>query len=97
MDIAEDVLARMGAVGLEYAVEDFSRRIAWKHQGNIEATVASFLQDRSWAEPIIRDAIRDAVAQTVSDMLMNSKMGDVLRDRAIEQCREHCVVAEEGA
>ena len=66
MDFAEDAHARLGQEAILYAVERLSQEIVHDNMHQIRRTVESYLRDREWAEPIIREAIREAVHDHIS-------------------------------
>lgn len=78
MDVSEEALARIGGHALEVAVVRLGEAVAYRHQPEIERAVASYIHDRKWAEPIIREAIRNAVREVIRDMLTNTALGDML-------------------
>lgn len=69
LDIAEDALAQMGPMAVEHIAKQLAENVVHRHQGDIENAVHSYLTDRAWAEPIIRDAIYRAVREFVGDLL----------------------------
>ena len=75
LTVAEDALQRMGPAAIEYVTERLAKEIAHEHHDSVEATVQSFLRDRAWAEPIIRQAIQQAVHQVIADMLHSGDPG----------------------
>lgn len=70
MDFAEDAHAKLGKEAIIYAVEQLSQTIVFENQHQIRKVVESFLRDREWAEPIIRDAIRDSVRELIREMML---------------------------
>lgn len=68
MDIEEEVFRRMGQEGVAYAMESLSKQVVYENQHAIRSAVESFLHDREWAEPVIRQAIRDNVREIIRDM-----------------------------
>lgn len=71
MDVAEEVLAKMGPAVVQHVAQQLGERVVWNHQAAIESAVFAYLTDRTWAEPIIRKAIEDSVRRFVFDMLAN--------------------------
>ena len=69
IDIAEDVSPRMGKQAIAYAIERLSNEVVYRERPAIRSAVESFLHDRAWAEPIIRQAIQEAVRGIIRDML----------------------------
>lgn len=69
MDVSEERLARMGREGIAHAVETLSRTVVYENEPAIRRAIESYLTDRKWAEPIIRQAIRDAVREFVFGMM----------------------------
>ena len=68
MDVSEAMLAQIGARGLEQAVDQLGRAIAYEHRDDIQRTVQSYLMDRAWAQPIIEEELRRAVREFVREL-----------------------------
>lgn len=73
--VAEEALQRMAPRAIEIVTEALAQRIAHEQYGAIADTVAAFLRDRAWAEPIIRQAIQEAVREYVRDIVGASPKG----------------------
>ena len=69
LDVAEDVLQRMGPHAVQHVVERVAERAVFENQHLIHDAVHSFLFDRAWAEPVIHDAITRAVRECVYNMM----------------------------
>lgn len=72
MDVAEEVLAKMGADVIPHVAQCLGEQVVREHQQQITAVVDSYLMERKWAEPIIRKAIEDSVRRFIFDMLAAS-------------------------
>lgn len=77
MDIADEVWVKAGRAAIAHAVERLANDVVHRHGPEIHAAVHSFILDRSWAEPIIREAIRESVHAVILDMLGNTKFADM--------------------
>jgi hypothetical protein len=58
MIVSEEMLAQIGARGLEHAAERLGQEVAYRHQGDIQKAVDRYLFDGSWLRPIIEDELR---------------------------------------
>jgi hypothetical protein len=67
MDVAEEALRDMGPMALTHVVKSLAEIVVQRHSHDIERVVHSYIDDRKWAEPIIRDAIYRAVQQFVRE------------------------------
>lgn len=74
ISVAEEALQRMAPVAIEYITRELASQIRHEQYGAVADAVGSFLHDRAWAEPIIREAIRDAVRGYVRDILADSQL-----------------------
>ena len=72
LDVAEEALARMAPAAIEHLTLQLAERIVYENQSAIEMAVSDLLTDRTWAEPIIRQALREAVHKHVADMFDGS-------------------------
>ena len=68
MTVAEAALQRMGPVAIEFVTERLAGQIAHEQRAAVEETVHTYLRDRAWAEPIIRQAIQETVRDYVRGM-----------------------------
>lgn len=68
MDVAEDALRQMGPMALNHITKELAESVVRRHSADIERVVYSYINDRAWAEPIIRDAIYRAVAQFAREL-----------------------------
>lgn len=65
---AENVLRSLGPRAIEHVTVKLAESVVARHQHDIERVVYSFLHDREWAEPLLREAIEKAVANFVRDI-----------------------------
>jgi hypothetical protein len=68
LDVAEDALRAAGPRAVDEAIRKLAEHIAFSKRGDIEATVASYVTDRKWVEPLIKEALREAVHAFVFGM-----------------------------
>ena len=78
LTVAEEVLPQIAREVIPHVAERLAEQVVYRHQAEIESAVHSFILDRAWAEPIIRDEISKTVRAIIHDMLLNSKVGDAL-------------------
>jgi len=71
--VAEEALQRMVPEAVRYVAEQLAEQVVYEQHGAVQTAVHSYLTDRAWAEPIIRDAIRQAVREYVLDMLKTER------------------------
>lgn len=69
LKVAEDALEKMGPMAIEVVVGELAKNIVYRRQDQITRVVDSYLNDRAWAEPIIRAEIARAVREVVREML----------------------------
>lgn len=72
MDVAEELLARMGRELLPHVAQKLAERVVHEHTPAIQNTVLDYLNDRAWAAPIIEDEIRKAVQRFTFDLLSDT-------------------------
>ena len=65
LDVAEEALERMAPAAIEHFTTRLAESVVGRQRGEIEAVVTSYLRDRAWAEPIMREAIRETVHAVV--------------------------------
>lgn len=71
--VAEEALERMGPAAVEFIGERLATEIVYEQRHAIEATVHGFLRDRTWAEPIIHNAIKEAVREHIEGMFRGAR------------------------
>lgn len=74
--VAEDALRKMGPMAVSHFVEQLAQKVVHEHQDEIREALLSYLRDRAWAEPIVRQAILAAVREHVAGMFTLADGGD---------------------
>ena len=65
LDVAEEALERMAPAAIEFVTQRLAESVVGRQRADMERVVSSYLRDRAWAEPIIREAIREEVHRVV--------------------------------
>lgn len=76
MDVAEEVLGRMGREMLPHIAQRLAERVVHEHSAAIQKTVLDYLGDRAWAAPIIEDELRKTVRRFAFDLLSTADKGE---------------------
>ena len=71
--VAEEALAKMGGAAVEHVALRLAQETVDRHQDEIRRVVRSYLNDREWAEPIIRAAISASVREWVFGAMETSR------------------------
>lgn len=73
MTVINEALQRIGPQVIPHVVERLAGQIAHEQRGAVEDAVHTYLRDRTWAEPIIKDALREAVHCYVFSMFREDR------------------------
>jgi len=68
LDVAEEALERLAPMVVQHIAERLGEHVVHHHEPMIEQAVLAYLQDRAWAEPIIRQAIQDSVRTIITEI-----------------------------
>lgn len=79
MIVADEALQRCAREAVPYLVEQLARHLVQCNEMEVRAAVDHYLKDRSWVEPLVRDAVFRVVREVVTEMLMSSELAEALR------------------
>lgn len=77
LDVAEEALAQMSGAMVEHVAKRLAEAVVLRHELEIRDAILSYLRDRAWAEPIVKQAIRDAVRLWIRDAFADLQVGDL--------------------
>ena len=70
LDVAEEALRDLGRKAIPMVAGRLAEQIAHEHHAEIQHVVHSYILDRAWAEPLIREEIRRTVRAVITEMLL---------------------------
>lgn len=69
IDVAEEAFAKGAGAMIEGIAHRLAERAVYENRAEIERVIGSYIHDREWAEPILREAIREAMQGYVRDVI----------------------------
>lgn len=69
LDVAEEMLAKIGPLAVEHFAERLATTIVYENQALVREAMLSYLRDRAWAEPLVKQYLREAIRDHVAAMM----------------------------
>lgn len=79
--VAEEALRKMGPQAVAHFTEKLAQRVVHEHDREISEVLLSYLRDRAWAEPLIRQFLREAIRDYVLDVFYPNTCTEPQRNR----------------
>lgn len=68
MTVAEEAIRKMGPMAVSHFTEKLAYQVVRENEGLIREAMLSYMRDRSWAEPLVREFLREAVREYVASI-----------------------------
>lgn len=72
IDVAEVAFAKMSGAMVEHIATDLAKQAVWRNENEIRAAIFSYIHDRKWAEPVMRQAFKDSVKEWVEGFMKDA-------------------------
>jgi|GEM_PF-6928020 len=72
IDVAEEAFAKMSGALIEHIASDLAKQAVWRNENEIRSAIASYIHDRQWAEPVVREAFKESVKEFIVDFMKDA-------------------------
>lgn len=79
LDIAEEAFAEMSGAMVQMIAEDLAKTVVSHNAEEIRRAIRSYLTDKAWCEPILKEAIRDSVREWINRQMNSTAIGRMMQ------------------